>query len=642
MSRERCILVIIDTSAWHPALALGRTRRLYGFPQHILNPLPRVVTVLTLMGVLSTCRAPAAAWHPVSVTETFVYASPERLTVRLRVFLEDLYLFHELEPAVAEFLDPAAIERGLKLHEKFLRQRFVIRDIDGTQLDGRLVAIDRSDVPAEGVPLSDLMAHRVTFELEYNVASPEFLTFSHQFTDEEGMLPSEMRLSVKPENSEEAHTVLLRPGDVETVRFDWSLPPLPAAASRAQREAWEKRQKEQTLGITSYGSVYSFLYIEDHEVRHEILIPLLTLERSVLIARDADDMFDLAEQDAARQQIAAYFRSGNPVEIDGRRASAMVERCDFYGLDFRDFAMRADPKPVPIVTARVGIILSYPTDQPPRSVQVTWNRFNQFVWSVRTVVYAFEEEIQAELSRLERRNVFHWTGPARSLPAPPEPVRVDRVDVPKLRLPVVSLASLLGGLVATGLSWLRGGTWKRGILGFGPFLLVAAIAWPYAHWSILAPTRPAKGLASEEAYAVFSQLHRNLYQAFDYRDESDIYDVLAVSTSGDLLRDVYLQIRQGLVMAEQGGAVARVEKVALVSGQAVRGDNPLAGGHEAFAYRCRWNVSGTVEHWGHVHQRTNQYEAIFHVEDIGGIWKVTQMELLDEQRLEFNTRLRGL
>ena len=43
--------------------------------------------------------------------------------------------------------------------------------------------------------------------------------------------------------------------------------------------------------------MYSFLYIEDFQVRHEILIPLLTLEQSVLLARDEDEFLDLAEQE---------------------------------------------------------------------------------------------------------------------------------------------------------------------------------------------------------------------------------------------------------------------------------------------------------------------------------------------------------
>ena len=62
----------------------------------------------------------------------------------------------------------------------------------------------------------------------------------------------------------------------------------------------------------------------------------------------------MGEQDVAREQIEAYFCSGNPVEIDGVEASPVVERCDFYGLDFKDFAQQA---PYPNLSER--ILLTY-------------------------------------------------------------------------------------------------------------------------------------------------------------------------------------------------------------------------------------------------------------------------------------------
>ena len=116
--------------------------------------------------------------------------------------------------------------------------------------------------------------------------------------------------------------------------------------------------------------------------------------------------------------------------------------------------------------------------------------------------------------------------------------------------------------------------------------------------------------------------------------------MLALSTSGDFLQDVYLQVRRGLVMAEQGGGVATVKEVSIVRGERESLSGDVSSDRQAFAYRCRWNVAGTVEHWGHIHQRTNQYEAMFRVEDIDGTWKVTDLELIDEQRLQFETRLR--
>ena len=54
-------------------------------------------------------------------------------------------------------------------------------------------------------------------------------------------------------------------------------------------------------------------------------------------------------------------------------------------------------------------------------------------------------------------------------------------------------------------------------------------------------------------------------------------------------------------MQEQGGAIANVQEVRIVSIKPTL-DNPES-------LDCKWNVTGTVEHWGHIHTRENQYSA---------------------------------
>ena len=43
---------------------------------------------------------------------------------------------------------------------------------------------------------------------------------------------------------------------------------------------------------------------------------------------------------------------------------------------------------------------------------------------------------------------------------------------------------------------------------------------------------------------------------------------------------------------------------------------------------------GTVGHWGHVHTRKNLYDAIVTVEAVEGNWKITNLELLEEKRVD--------
>jgi hypothetical protein len=324
------------------------------------------------------------------------------------------------------------------------------------------------------------------------------------------------------------------------------------------------------------------------------------------------------------------------------RVQPVVSRIDFYGLDFKDFAQRAEPRRVPLASARVGVILSYSTKGTPSRVQVTWDRFNRFIWMVNMIVYAFDDTQRVTLSRLGMENQYRWQNPGR--PAPPPLTEVDIMLPPRPRwsLPLASLACLL---LWPGLMWLlRRKTAARRSYLFGTALVAAVIAgvWPLARWEVDIPFAPPSTASVEQAAAIFAALHKNIYRAFDYRVESEVYEALAQSVDGPLLGELYLQVRRGLEMQEQGGAVSRVRAVQIVSGAMEPAGPASQVDPRSFAYRCRWTVAGTVEHWGHVHARTNEYEALFIVQPRASAWKITTLEVLNEKRLKFETTVRGL
>jgi hypothetical protein len=155
----------------------------------------------------------------------------------------------------------------------------------------------------------------------------------------------------------------------------------------------------------------------------------------------------------------------------------------------------------------------------------------------------------------------------------------------------------------------------------------------------------------DEAAAIFDPLHANLYRAFDYVDESAIYDALALSVDGPLLEELYLTIHRSLVMAEEGGALSRVvavrrSEVLVESVGLLEATDPsdsvggvLAEGTDAeaapsFLVRCRFEVDGRVTHWGHAHERTNGYVARYTVVARGDGWRIADVEVLEQTRLD--------
>jgi hypothetical protein len=294
-------------------------------------------------------------------------------------------------------------------------------------------------------------------------------------------------------------------------------------------------------------------------------MPLLTLETWSEVSRKDNNFLEVAEQQAAVPGLQEFFRGHNKVVIDGLEARPVVQRLDFYGVDFKDFAVTAEPRRLSAWTARVGVILSYSTKGLPNQVAVTWDLFNPRVLSARAAVFAGEEGKPCRFTRYQP--TFTWKNPG--LP----------------RLPDIA-----------------------------PVL--------------------ARNPDQKTRIQIAATLLKNIYRAFDYRDEKAIYDALARSVQGDLLSDTYLKIHAGLLMQEQGGAVSHVENVEVL-------DTTIADAQPAsYHAQLKWRVTGTVEHWGHIHTRVNAYEALLRISRGDDAWKITSMDVGKQERVSYQLKVR--
>jgi hypothetical protein len=168
-------------------------------------------------------------------------------------------------------------------------------------------------------------------------------------------------------------------------------------------------------------------------------------------------------------------------------------------------------------------------------------------------------------------------------------------------------------------------------LVLGALLLAAgAAAYPVAQVSLTRPAMIAGDLDEERAAALLQVLLKNVYRAFDFRDEEDVYDKLALSVRGDLLTEIYLQHRRSMAVQRAGGAQAKIKEVAVEKASAER----VADDGLSYALQGQWTALGTVGHWGHLHQRKNRYEAMITLTAEDGHWKIIGLDLRDEQRID--------
>ena len=170
------------------------------------------------------------------------------------------------------------------------------------------------------------------------------------------------------------------------------------------------------------------------------------------------------------------------------------------------------------------------------------------------------------------------------------------------------------------------------VIAAGVLLAASAAAWPFARLTVDRPAAIAGTLEAEQSVVLVETLLKNVYRAFDFREEDDVYDKLALTVSGDLLADIYLQSRKSLAVQQAGGAQAKVQELEIREATATRHDEDGLG----YDVRAQWTALGTVGHWGHTHIRQNLYDAILTIQSIDGVWKITGMEVLEESRIDPN------
>ena len=405
----------------------------------------------------------------------------------------------------------------------------------------------------------------------------------------------------------------------------------PAKLALDWDDPWYSKFENPNLKRHHKSALMTFLYVEPYEVRHEILTRVRDLEEWMDLGLRGDEYIEVDELETLKQRIGEFLLTRNPVLIDGSAAKPILDRTNYVKVGLTGIQLVEKPARLEISTAIVGIIITYLTDGLPQEVTVDWDLFTDQVQKVPATATDPAGPLPTFLSAGD--NVHRWTNFLKNYKLP----TVQEVQVAgslgEFRLPWLSLicAVLLLLPVVLLLRRIRRGGSVVMPLVSGLVLLVAGIvAWPLAGITVTRPATLAGEMPPAQAQDLLQVLLKNVYRAFDFRNEDDVYDKLAFSVSGDLLADIYLQNRKSFSIQKAGGAQAKIKSIEIEAATAERlDDRPLA-----YAIKSRWSAQGSVGHWGHVHTRRNRYDAIVTVEAVDGVWKITDLEILEEQRVD--------
>jgi len=391
-----------------------------------------------------------------------------------------------------------------------------------------------------------------------------------------------------------------------TVSLDWDDP-------------WYSHFTQRQLRRKYFSPMAGFIYVEPFEVRKEIIVRPADIQRRYDLGLEGVETITPPMQDQVKQGIVKYLEQYFQLSIDGQAVEATIDRVNFLARSLRSSVV-VDGQDIPLLPSTVGVIYVVPTEGLPHEVEMEWDLFTERMQLIPASTVDQAGPLPVFLD--PDFNILRWEN---FLKFPELPTLTD-IRRPPSAVQILSRWGqwVFGAVAALALFMVfRTFQEQRKLQTGAAVVLLAATAltgWSMKTWDDVR-------LNDARLKELAGGLLHNIYRAFDYRGEEQIYDVLAHSVTGNLLNDVYLEVRKGLELANQGGAQVKVKNIEMLEARQV-GEND-----DGFLVEARWNVAGSVGHWGHIHQRTNSYHATLTLQDIDGVWKLTGLDILEEERL---------
>lgn len=578
-------------------------------------PLFGVVLLLLAGSALGDAIVVTRAMRAATIAEVSV--EEDAVSVRLEIGVRDFESFRNLMPDeiyVKLGHEPAPLAERLAL---FFREDWVVRADGGDPLPGRIERIAgrrrvvRDDITGEPLPVQDEESEPVVVvEFRQPLGErPRRLTLRPPGNPRTGAAGADLGFVLYHRGiAVNDFRYLSRE---ETVELDWEDPWYSAFTSRNLKRRFS-------------APIHAFLYVDHYEVRKEIIARPRDLQQWVDLGLEGKETIPVEAQEEIKRRVAEFLAAKSPVTVDGRAARGELDRIHFVRRTLRMTGVIDPPEELSIDSATLGVIYSYPIEALPKRVEMRWRLFSPRIDTVPTV--ATDEAGPYTGSVTPDDPVLVWQN---FLTNPSKPGLIDVPPPPagrRLPIPLLSLAALAAASVA--FFALR----RRSLLaaaGVGVACLAGVVLLrDRARVEVPIPLVGPASLTEPEVKEVTQALLRNVYGAFDRHAETAIYDTLSRSAGGDLLTRIYLETRKSLELENQGGARVKVKEVEVLKTET----EPIGDG-EGFLTRCSWDVTGSVGHWGHIHQRKNRYDARLTVRPVDGSYKITDIEVLTEKRL---------
>lgn len=372
-------------------------------------------------------------------------------------------------------------------------------------------------------------------------------------------------------------------------------------------------------GQAAQDSVRGFLAVEPFEVRLEAIVKVSAYRQSW---RLEGETIDSVQKQVILDNVATLLASGVNLFAPDTTFDFTGRSVRFIQRDAEKGYASDERQEIPVDEALVGITLASGAAN-VRELEVEWLWFAP--GQERLVVEIASRGKPSARYVTPQSNRFSWSLPDTvTAPNLLEVPAVKRETFSPMRY-LLALAILLA--VFASVEVIRK---KQKSPAWVGWMVIAAVACGFLSFKI--KVERVQFPAADDIEPLTYALLRNIYHAFDFREETAIYDTLEKSVSGPLLEDIYVEIRSSLELENNGGPRVKVYEIALREAKAE--DQTAEDDGDSLTVLANWATIGEVTHWGHTHERTNRYEARMVISPVNSDWKVTGLDLLNEERVQ--------
>lgn len=528
-------------------------------------PIRFALTFVFFVTFLSTSPA-RADWINLTGAETSpniaeIYILDDHVKLALEVYIGDLTTFHHLVPddwlKDTELKRPTLAERM----RQFSSDMFQFVTDKGEKLQAELKLVEPRMRKDRQSPYAG-MINPITRRRVPGAPADKRVVYAELIYPFKGKPP---RLTIIPPLDEKGRAIVT----IGFIAYHKAVPIIdfrylgaPAHLTLRWEDPWYSKFDNPNLKRHHKSALMSYLYVEPYEVRHEILTRVRDMERWMDLGLRGREYIEVDEWESLKKSIGEFLLTKNKVLIDGRPLRPILGRSDYVKVALTGIQLLLQPERLDLSTAILGVKFVYLTQGLPKEVTVDWELFTDEITRVPATSIDPAGPLLSFVTPDDR--IHKWTNFLKNYKIPQVAELVVADSLTKFNVPIGSVFSLSLLLLVGWQAKMQRQRSKsiRPQLVTGTVLLAATLLLsPYMHISIGKPAIMAPTLGQAEATELMQSLLKNVYRAFDFRREEDVYDKLAVSVSGDLLSDVYLQNRKSFAVQRAGGAQAKVKKV---------------------------------------------------------------------------------